>query len=143
MPRYIAEQALEDAVESELFICGMQPVSEDSPCHGIFQCDPDLVCTTPVETDFYTSKRALMAAEGYIRNINLCAVCANTTLDAGGGKIDPVMLTMYCVVLPICDTCKSNGSKTIVGRHTHNGKAIQERMDQNRRRDALAASSKS
>ena len=64
-------------------------------------------------------------------------------MDAGGGKIDPIMLSMYTVVLPICDTCKSNGSKTIVGRHTHNGKAIQERMDQNRRRDALAASSKS
>ena len=33
--RYIAEQALEDVVESELFMCGMQPVSEESPCHGI------------------------------------------------------------------------------------------------------------
>ena len=43
MYRYIVEQALEDAVESELFICGMQPVSEESPCHGIYQCDPDLV----------------------------------------------------------------------------------------------------
>ena len=82
-----------------------------------------------------------MAAEGYIRNISLCAICANTTMDAGGGKIDPVMLSMYNVVLPIFDTCKSNGAKTVVGRHTHNGKAIQERMDQARRREALVASS--
>ena len=82
-----------------------------------------------------------MAAKGYIRNISLCAICANTTMDAGGGKIDPVMLSMYNVVLPICDTCKSNGAKTVVGRHTHNGKAIQERMDQARRREALVASS--
>jgi len=54
---------------------------------------------------------------------------------------ESVMLSMYNVVLPICDTCKSNGAKTVVGRHTHNGKAIQERMDQARRREALVASS--
>ena len=62
-------------------------------------------------------------------------------MDAGGGKIDHIMLLMYNGVLPISNTCKSNGSNTIVGRHTHNGKAIQERMDQARRREALVASS--
>ena len=62
-------------------------------------------------------------------------------MDAGGGKIDPIMLSMNSVVLPICDTCKSNGAKTIVGRHTRNRKAIQERINQARRREALAASS--
>ena len=62
-------------------------------------------------------------------------------MDARGGKIDPIMLSMYNVVLPISDTCKSNGAKYIVGRHIHNGKAIQERMDQARRREVLAASS--
>ena len=105
------------------------------------KCDPDIVYTTPVETDFHTIKRALMGTKGYIRTISPCAICANTTMDAGGGKIYPIMLSMYSVVLPICDTCKSNGAKTIVGLHTHNGKAIQERMDQARRRESLAASS--
>ena len=33
--RYVAEQVLEDAVESELFMCGMQLESEESPRHGI------------------------------------------------------------------------------------------------------------
>ncbi len=61
-------------------------------------------------------------------------------MDTSGGKIDPIMISMYSVVLPICDTCKSNGAKSIVGRHTHNEKAIQERMDEDRRREALAAS---
>ena len=65
-----------------------------------------------------------MVAKGYTKNISLCAICANTTMDVGGGKIDPIMLSMYSVVFPICDTCKTNGAKTIVGRHTHNGKAI-------------------
>ena len=51
------------------------------------------------------------------------------------------MLSIYSVVIPIYDTYKSNGVKTLVDRRTHNGKAIQERMDQARRREALAASS--
>ena len=49
----IVEQALEDATNSEIFICGMQPLDEGSPCHDIFQCDPSLTCATPVESDFY------------------------------------------------------------------------------------------
>ena len=53
--------------------------------------------------------------------------------------MDPIMLTMHSVELPICDTCKSNGAKTVVDRQTHNGKAIQEQMDQSRRGDAQAA----
>ena len=35
-----------------------------------------------------------------------------------------LILTMYSVVSPICDTCKSDGAKIVVGRFTHNGKAI-------------------
>jgi hypothetical protein len=139
--RYIVEQALEDAVESELFMCGMQPVSEESLCHGIYQCYPNMSCITPVETGYYVIKRTLMAADGFIRDFHLCALCANTTHDAGGRKIDPLMLTMYSVVLPICDACKSDGAKIVVGRFTHNGKLIQERLDQSRRREALAATS--
>ncbi len=77
---------------------------------------------------------------GYIRNISLRAICANTTMDAGGGKLDHIMLSMYSVVLPIFDICKSNGAKTIVGRQARHGRAVQERMEQTRRREALAAS---
>ena len=75
--RNISEHVLEDAAETELFMCGMQQVSEDDPFHGIYQWDHNLTCTTPVETDYYTTKRTLMAAEGFIRNIHLYAVCAN------------------------------------------------------------------
>ena len=59
--RYIAEQELEDAVDSNIYVCGMQPIGEDNLCHDIFQCDPDLTCTLPVEADFYTCKRPSMA----------------------------------------------------------------------------------
>ena len=82
-----------------------------------------------------------MASDDFIRDTHLCALCANTTNDTGGGKIDPIMLTMYYVVLPICDICKSNWAKIVVGRFTHNGKVIQDRLDQSRRREALAATS--
>ena len=51
--RYIAEQALEDGVNSEIYICGMQPVEEDMPCTDIFQCDLGLTCALPIEMDFY------------------------------------------------------------------------------------------
>ena len=96
-----------------------------------------------METDSCVTKITLMAADDFIRGIHLCALCANTTHDTGGRKIDPIMLTMYRVVLPICDTCKSDGAKIVVGRFTHYGKAIQERLDQSRRREALAATSQS
>ena len=47
----IAEhQALEDAVNFDIFMCGMQPLVEGSPCHDIFQCYPGLTCATPVES---------------------------------------------------------------------------------------------
>ena len=33
-------------------------------------------------------------------------------------KIDPDLLKVYANVLPICNTCKSVGEKTLVGRYT-------------------------
>jgi hypothetical protein len=81
-----------------------------------------------------------MAAEGFNRDINLCAICAGKTNDAEGGKINPDLKLVYANVLPICDTCKSLGEKTLVGRYTNNGKAIQQRFDQNLRSMAVATS---
>ncbi len=128
--RYIAEQALEDAVGSDIYMCDMQPLVEGCPCHDIFQCDPELPCLAPV---FYASKRPLMATQGFIRYINLCVICASKSEDADGGKIDPDLKMVYANVLPICDTCKSRGEKTFVGRYTNNGKAIRQFIDQNLR----------
>ncbi len=72
-----------------------------------------------------------MTLEGFIRHMNLCAICAGKSNDADGGKIDPDLTAVYATVLPICDTCKSRGEKTLVGRYTNNGKAIQQRFDKN------------
>ena len=72
-----------------------------------------------------------MTTVGFIRDINLFAACAGKTNGAEGGKIDPDLLKVYANVLPICNTCKSFGEKTLVGRYTNNGKAIQQRFDQN------------
>ncbi len=80
---------------SNMYMCGMQPLVEGCPCHDIFQCDPELLCCVPVEADFYASRRLLMAAEGFIRDINLCAICAGKSNDAEGGKIDPNLKMVY------------------------------------------------
>ena len=137
--RYIAEQALEDAVDSDIYMCGMQPINEGSPCHDIFQCDPFISCVAPVEADYYATKRSLMATKDYIRDMNLCALCAGMSEDIEGGKVDPLLKSVYATVLPICDTCKSRGGKALVGRHKHNGHAIQDRLEKQRRAKAVAA----
>jgi hypothetical protein len=137
--RYIAEQALEDAVESSIYMCGMPAIGEGSSCHDIFKCDPELSCVDAMEADFYASKRSLIAAKSFIKDLSICSICAGTSHDPEGGKIDKVLKTVYANVLPICDTCKSQGAKTLVGRHNHNGKTIQQHLDKQRREEALAA----
>ncbi len=58
--------------------------------------------------------------------MNLCVICAGKSNDAEGGKINTDLKTVaYANVLPICDTCKSLGEKTLVGRYNNTGKAIQ------------------
>jgi hypothetical protein len=95
------EQALEDTVGSDIYICGMQPLVEGCPCHGIFQCDPDLSCRkrcAPIEADIYASKRSLMVVEGFVKDINLCAISAGKSNDAEGAKINPDFKTAYASV---------------------------------------------
>ncbi len=70
-----------------------------------------------------------MATKDYIRDLNLCAICAGMSDDIEGGKVDPQLKTIYASVLPICDTGKSQGGKDLVGRHRHNGHATQEWLD--------------
>ena len=136
----IAEQALEDAANSDIFMCGMQPLVEGNPCHAIFQCDPKLSCDMPVESDFYsTVARTLVVAEGDQRDLSMCAICAGTSHDDLGGQVDPILKTIYTVVLPICSICKTQGAKTLVGRYRPNGKAIEGRLDQKKRAEAAAA----
>ena len=88
--KYIAEHALEDAVDSDNYMCGMQPINKGSPCHDIFQCDPVISCCALVEADYYATKRVLMATKDYIRNMNLCETYAGMSDDTEGGKVDPL-----------------------------------------------------
>ena len=79
--RYIAEQALEDGVNSEVFMCGMQAVEESArPSSHIFECDPLLSCGKPVEVGFHKASGPFMAAEGFVMGI----ICVGTSDDAGG-----------------------------------------------------------
>ncbi len=71
-----------------------------------------------------------MATEGFIRDINICAICAGNSKDAEGVKIDKDLMTVYAIMLPICDDiCKSLGETTLLGHYTNDGKAIQQRFD--------------
>ena len=72
-----------------------------------------------------------MVAAGFTNDIKLCAICAGKPNDAEGGKIDLDLQKIGEKVLTICNACKSFGEKTLVGRYIHNGKAIQQRFDQN------------
>ncbi len=80
-----------------------------------------------------------MATERFIRDMNMCAICAGNSKDAEGGKIDKDLMTVYANVLPICDICKSLGEKTLVGRYINNGKEIQQRFDDQNLRSMAAA----
>ena len=115
----------------------MQPVEEGRPCHEIFQCDPGLECSTPVEADFYNISRPFMASSDFIRDPLLCSICAGTSHDAEGGQIHVDLKTVYTSVLPICATCKSQGAKIVVGRYAPNGQAILKRLDNDRRTLAM------
>ncbi len=98
---YIAEHALEDAVGSHIYTCGMQSLFDEFPCHDIFKCDPEVSGCAPVKANFYASKRPLMATQGFIKNNNLCVICANTSYAAEGGEIHPDLETVHVIVLPI------------------------------------------
>ncbi len=80
-----------------------------------------------------------LAADGFTRDLSLCAICAGACRDVEGGKVDPGLKLVHDGVLPICDTCKSNGAKTVVGRYTHNRKTSQQRLDKVSRVAAVAA----
>ena len=55
-----------------IFVCGMQPIFEGSPCCDIFHCDPKLTCAAPVESDYYSRQtNPLMAAGDFSRDLNL------------------------------------------------------------------------
>jgi hypothetical protein len=63
----------------------------------------------------------------------MCAICAGTFFNTESRRrVDPVLNTVYSVMLLIRDMCKSRGAKTLVGRYAHNGKAIKEAYDKKR-----------
>jgi hypothetical protein len=82
--RYIFEQALEEGVNSEIFMCGMQAMEEGRPCSNIFECDSLLSCDKSVEVDFYRASRPFMAAANFVRDSNTCSISAGTSDDAEG-----------------------------------------------------------
>jgi hypothetical protein len=119
----------------------MQAVGVGSPCHAIFKVDHGLSsCVDLVEANFYANKRSLIAAKCFIRDLTICAICCGTSHDSQDGEVYVVLKTVYAnALILICDNCKSKGAKTMVGRHNHNGRTIQQGLDKQRRGKAIVA----
>ncbi len=102
--RYIAEQALEDGVNSEIFMCSMQAVEEGRPCLNIFECDPLLSCDKPVEADYYRAIRPFMAAADFVRDIIMYSICAGTSDDVEGVRWMRIkrQSTVVCFLFVAC-----------------------------------------
>ncbi len=133
MFRYIAEQALEDGVNSNIYICGMLPVEDDMPCTDIFQCDLSLTCTSPIEMDFYSISRPFLAVDDFQRDPIMCSICADTSPNDIRGVVDAVLKTIFACVVTICATCKRKGTKISVGRYLPNGQALLKRLSNSHR----------
>ena len=76
----------------------MQLVEEGKPCHEIFQCDPDLLCSTTMEADFYNISRPYMAAADFVRDPLMWCICVGTSHDAEGGQIHAYLKTVYTLL---------------------------------------------
>ena len=73
-----------------------------------------------------------MAANDFVRDPLLCSICAGTSHDADGGRVDADLKTVYTLVIPICATCRSQGAKIVVGRYVPNGQALLKRLEHDR-----------
>ena len=119
-----------DAIESLIYMCGMDPLDPDDPCFDIFQCDPSLDYDAHIESEFYTSKIQPT-------RVKICSHCAgkydspvelNTALKAPDGP--------YSIVLPICEECLAKGCRVVVRAARRNAQAKQAKMDAKAARDA-------
>eukprot|EP00873_Tetraselmis_striata_P004811 jgi/Tetstr1/425075/TSEL_015539.t1 len=75
--RWLAANGLADAQNSDIFMCGMQPLDEDHRHHASLVCDYRMTaCATPVEIEYYTHQKKNPAWE-YIPTS--CVVCAGSS----------------------------------------------------------------
>jgi uncharacterized protein YuzB (UPF0349 family) len=77
-----------------------------------------------------------MMAADFVRDIIMCCICAGTSDDAEGWKVDAELKIIYNGVLPICGMCKSQGTKVVAGRYLPNGQSILKRVEQDRQKVA-------
>ncbi len=118
--RAFAKDMLADAMESLIYMCGMDPPDPD----------PSLDCDAHIESEFYTSKIQPTRVKIFCH----CAgkydspVELNTTLKAPDGP--------YSIVLSICEECLANGCRVVVRAARQNAQAKQAKMDAKAARDA-------
>jgi len=100
----IAKDVLQDAIASQDYVCGGQPLPEEHPFHDIFNTAQDLECHMHVEPQFY-SKRGRTPQVASWSNPSLCSQCV------GGLEATVAEGIPFSTILPLCDKCRGEGVK--------------------------------
>ena len=95
-------QKLEEAQESDLFVCGMNPFDVDDLMHGMIVTRDGLECYYPMEFEYYKLK---LFAPWF--KSNLCAYCAGAS--GSDGLIDEDLTPFWKNVLLVCQEYRVGG----------------------------------
>jgi len=113
--RAYALQQLEVAEQSELYTCGMEPFDADHPFYGVLVTREGLVCSGPMEVEYYTHKK--QKAPWY--HPELCVYCAAGVNSKG--YVDDELSVEWKSVLPVCKSCRDEGALLLVRSKKRNG----------------------
>ena len=142
--RMLATQALQGAMASDTYVCGMQPLDQDHPLYNVFVCNSQLTCHQVVEPTFYSSgnkhRKTYDGDADVIVEPMLCAVCAGMSMDPDGAFIDDKLAAVFHTLLPICQTCLNNNGKYYARGYQKNGKQMLRALELERRRRATISS---
>ena len=115
--REYAMHPLEAAMESDLYICGMQPLEPDNPMHKQIIARDGLECHDPVEFEYYN--HPYHNAEWF--KATMCAYCAGSS--GHEGFIDEHLRGEWKSLLPVCQACRAKGALPLTRTRKRNGSA--------------------
>jgi hypothetical protein len=128
--RKMAVEVLHEAAAAPIYLCGMQPLDESHPFHGVFVTREQLDCDSPMEFEYYkcTQKNASWL------NIKLCGHCGREE-----GELDKDACEEFKSVLQVCLTCGGAGALPLVRTKRAMGSAKLEAAKKAAARAAKAA----
>jgi hypothetical protein len=126
----MAVEVLHEAAAAPIYLCGMQPLDDSHPFHGVFVTREQLDCDSPMEFEYYkcTQKNASWL------NLKLCGHCGREE-----GERDEDACKEFKSVLPVCSTCRGAGALPLVRTKRAMGSAKLEAAKKAAARAAKAA----